>query len=92
MKINRKEPVEYTQNSISEINFDLLIIFETADVLEKAFISSLLKNKNFTTLNYKGCSGVYVDIQQALCSSLPSPSGLHSLATHQTRGFLFELT
>ncbi len=90
MNANRKEPVKYNQNLSCEINFDLLEILETASILEKAYISSLLKNENFTTLKYKGCSGVYVDVQQALCSSLlSSPSGLDSRQTLQTRGFLF---
>ena len=89
MNANSKEPVRYNQNLSCEINYDLLMILETASILEKAYISSLLKNENFTTLKYKGCSGVYVDIQQALCSSLPLPSGLISGQTLQTKGFLF---
>ena len=90
MKAKKRKPVEYTLNLSCEINFDLLRIIEAACILKKAFISLLLKNKNFTIFKYKGCSGAYVDIQQALCSSLlTSPSGLTSRQTLQTRGFYF---
>ena len=89
MKAKKRKPVEYTLNLSCEINFDLLRIIEAACIFQKAFISLLLKDKNFTILKYKGCSGAYVDIQQALCSSFTSPSGLTSRQTLQTRGFYF---
>ena len=90
MKAKKREPVEYNLNLSCEINVDLLMIIEAACILKKAYISLLLKDKKFTILKYKACSDAYVDIQQALCSSLlSSPSGLYSLATDQTRGFYF---